>query len=163
MKYNILLALTLLLVMISHVATGANAGPDLVTQGDFAGMLDCYLTQATNTEAYAELESDLASTNLTQKEIISAIEHLNHIGLFPYEGWQPAQPIHAHDITSLVVRLHRAEDRVTIADKDECMAYAISVGCDISTIQKIVRHMWENRPRSSIAGGPLQGVAPPAP
>ena len=159
---NILaLVISLLLFAIPQIATAAGTAPGVVTQGEFAGMLDTFLTQATDTNEYARIESEFAYTNLTPDRISTAIEHLTLIGLYPSDGWEADQPIRAHDMTSLIVRLHEAADRVNISDKDECMAYTLSVGCSISTISKVLKHIWENRPQQGVAGYPPQGVGSP--
>jgi len=114
-------------------------------------MLDTYLTQATDTNEYAKLETDFSYTNLNTSTIATAIERLTLLGLYPTDGWKADQPIRAHDMTSLVVRLHKAESSINITNKDECMAYATSVGCNISTISKVLKHIWENRPQQPLS------------
>ena len=138
--------LTQLFIVMATVwiAHPKHASAEVVNQGQFAGMLYAYLN-ATNEPVYSALKDSFSYTNLTPQGIASAIEHLDNSGLSPFGGWRTSEPMRLHDMASLVVRCHHADNTIDVSDRDACVAFAKTKGCDFGTIQKVVRYIWEQK------------------
>lgn len=126
------------------IAYPKDASAEGVNHGQLAGMLHAYLN-ATNEAAYAALKDTFSYTNVTPQAIAVAIEYLDNDGLSPFGGWRTSEPVRLHDMASLIVRCHRADNTIDISNKDACIAFAKAKGCDFGTIQKVVRHIWEQK------------------
>lgn len=155
-----LLAHIFALTALVRTAYPQIASPGGVSQGRFAGMLYAFLN-ATNESAYSALEGMYSDTNVTEQTIATAVECLENDGLTPFGGWRTSELLRLRDVASLVVRCHHADDAVDVSDRDACVAFAKTRGCDLGAIKKVVRHIWEQKwgsgNEAASADDPLRG------
>lgn len=123
----------------------APEAPAPVSQGQFAVQLCAFLQRATDESSYRAVRDSLDIQAATPQDVARAVGYLAAEGLIPYRGWQPSEPLRRHDVTSLVVRACRAEDRLDLSDPDACLAFAESQECDPSTVLDAIRFIWNRK------------------
>jgi len=145
----------------------------VLTQGEFAVWVYETLVQTNDAPQSAQHEFTYTRLADMSPEVIDrAVRYLERRGLTPFEGWRASQPIRTHEMSSLIVRFHRADASVDISNEDQCVAFVRARGCDLKTSNAIIEHIrqetrlvdtWTDAVSES-EGGPgfVPGVVPGA-
>ncbi len=133
-------------ILVTLVLSGITALPAAeaytVTHGHFAWVLHNILDSAGAGYSYEEIMEALNAGERPSPEAISrAIASLQAVGLSPHQGWDADQALTLHDITSVVVRFHGAENEVDLSDPDACLSFAQDKGCHPMVLQNVYRHL----------------------
>lgn len=136
------------------------APPNAVTQGRFAWLLFYYFENAragvTPEQVQQRLDSE-KNLDPSKAETQRAVDALAAMGLSPYMGWRPEEPVTRHVVTSLLVKSFDDTGSVDIQDPDACLAFAEKNGFDTQMLGHVCRDIWK---RKNPGGGQEPAASP---
>lgn len=134
----------------------AGAGPN-VAGGGFAWSLWKVVDGVESERSLTQIMGAIESGQSSEAAINLAVQELSARGLTPYRGWRVTEPLSMHDVTSLLVRLHKAESNVKVSDADACHEFVTGRGCDPSTLHSVLMHAFQTLMNHKSGGGAEDG------